>query len=167
MSDRSEPVIREARPGDESGIHEAHMRSIREVCIKDHGEDEVRGWGNRPLGDRWTKQITGGGLWVVDGSGTIYGVGYIQTHHNDDESEAHVFGLYLAPEVLRKGFGSKLVRLMLAKAKADGAKKVTLTATITAHAFYGRHGFKDSAPMTWSEIGGSRVRGFPMILHLE
>ena len=45
-------IIRLARPGEEAQIHEAHMRSIREICIKDHGEEEVRGWGNRPLGNR-------------------------------------------------------------------------------------------------------------------
>jgi hypothetical protein len=53
-------LIREARPGDESGMHEAQMRSIREVCIRDHGEEEVKGWGNRPLGDRWQKQVREG-----------------------------------------------------------------------------------------------------------
>ncbi len=31
----SEPIIREAKPGDEAAIHEAHMRSIREICVKD------------------------------------------------------------------------------------------------------------------------------------
>ncbi len=30
----SEPIIRRAKPGDEKAIHEAHMRSIREVCVK-------------------------------------------------------------------------------------------------------------------------------------
>ena len=39
----AEPIIREARSGDEAGIHEAHMRSIREVFLKDHGLEEVIG----------------------------------------------------------------------------------------------------------------------------
>ena len=38
-------------------MHEAHLRSTREVCIRYHGEEEVKGWGNRPLGDRWQKQV--------------------------------------------------------------------------------------------------------------
>ena len=33
--------IRKARTGDENGIHESHMRSIREVCVHDHGEEEI------------------------------------------------------------------------------------------------------------------------------
>jgi hypothetical protein len=41
-----ERIIRKAKVGDESGIHEAHMRSIREICVKDHGEEEIKGWGN-------------------------------------------------------------------------------------------------------------------------
>ena len=38
-------LIRQARFGDELGIHEAHMRSIREVCIHEHGPGEIKGWG--------------------------------------------------------------------------------------------------------------------------
>jgi hypothetical protein len=55
---RWNPQIREAKPGDESLIHEAHMRSIREVCIKDHGEEEIHGWGgsSRPF---QTQEIAG------------------------------------------------------------------------------------------------------------
>ena len=45
-------IIRLARPGEEA---QAHIRSIREICIKDHGEEEVRGWE--------TDLLETGGLW--------------------------------------------------------------------------------------------------------
>ena len=67
-------IIRKARPGDEPAIHEAHMRSIREVCIKDHGKDEVKGWGNRTLGDRWTVAVRDSDVWVIEGGGEIRGM---------------------------------------------------------------------------------------------
>lgn len=160
----NESVIREARPGDESGIHEAHMRSIREVCIKDHGEEEIKGWGNRPLGDRWITPIREGHVWVVEFHGVIHGLAYVRLHEENHEKKAHIFGLYLTPEVLKKGTGSKLVELMLNKAKSAAVKEITLDSTITAHNFYKRFGFRDNGPMKWTEIGGSRVRGYPMIL---
>jgi len=37
------PFIPKAKSGDERGIHEAHMRSIREVCSKVHNADEISG----------------------------------------------------------------------------------------------------------------------------
>jgi hypothetical protein len=49
---QSTPIIRKAVPGEEQEIHKVHMRSIREVCVKDHGEEEIKGWGNRELGNR-------------------------------------------------------------------------------------------------------------------
>ncbi len=154
--------IREAKPGDESGIHEAHMRSIREVCVKDHTEEEIRGWGNRPLGDRWVQAIRDGHVWVVELEGIIRGLAYIRILENKD---AHLFGLYLAPEVVGQGFGKKLADLMLSKARTAGVKAITLDSTLTGHGFYQRLGFVDSGPMQTHEIGGSMVRGFPMILH--
>jgi GNAT superfamily N-acetyltransferase len=158
--------IREARLGDEKAIHEAHMKLIREICVKDHGEDEVRGWGNRPLDNRWTKPIKEGYVWVVESAGIIYGPAYLRIFEENKETKAHVHGLYLTPEVLHKGFGFQLAGMMIEKAGNAGAKFVTLISSITAHDFYKRAGFADSGPMKIQEIGGSFVRGFPMAFNL-
>jgi hypothetical protein len=40
MSYSSQPIIRKARPGEEAQLHEAHMRSIKEVCSRDHTAEE-------------------------------------------------------------------------------------------------------------------------------
>jgi GNAT superfamily N-acetyltransferase len=162
----SEPLIRKAKPGEESAIHEAHMRSIREVCIKDHGEEEVRGWGNRPLGNRWTQAIKEDHVWVVVLQKKICGQGYLKISETNGEKTARIHGLYLTPEVLHKGVGFKLANLMIEKAKESGATAVTLDSSLTAHAFYKRLGFNDCGPMERTDIGGSFVRGYPMILKL-
>jgi len=100
-------VIRNARPGDESGIHEAHMRSIREVCIKDHGTEEVKGWGYRPLGNRWVDAIKDEKVWVVEKDGAIYGHAYLRFSNENGKPRAYIHGLYLAPEIVHQGFGRK------------------------------------------------------------
>jgi GNAT superfamily N-acetyltransferase len=148
-------------------LHQAHMRSIREVCIKDHGEEEVRGWGNRPLGNRWFDSIKTGYVWVVEAAGVIQGHGYIRVYVENGRTQAHIHGLYLTPEVLGQGHGSALMNLMLAQARKEGVSQVTLDSTLTAHDFYRRFGFVDSGPMKWNEIGGSQVRSFPMVLELR
>jgi predicted GNAT family N-acyltransferase len=159
----TEPQIREARLGDERAIHEAHMRSICEICVKDHGEDEIRGWGNRPLGNRWVDAIKNWHVWVVECGGNIYGHACIRIFDENNEIKSRIHGLYLTPEVLHQGFGFKLARLMLDKARNAGAKSVTLDSSITAHDFYRRLGFADSGPMKLEEIAGHPVRAFPMI----
>jgi GNAT superfamily N-acetyltransferase len=158
----TELLIRAARPGDESGMHEAHMRSIREVCIRDHGEEEVKGWGNRPLGDRWQTQVQEGSSWVVELGARIVGVAYIRVDKTAPEVQAHIHSLYLAPEAIGKGVGRTLLGLMLDFARNAGAKEVTLDSTVTAHDFYKRFCFVDTGPLRWREIGGSQVRSYPM-----
>ncbi len=162
-----ELIIRSARSGDEAAIHEAHMRSIREVCVKEHGEDEIKGWGNRPLGNRWIDAIKSDHVWVVESHGQIFGHAYIRVFEENGVKRAHVHGLYLTPEVLGKGLGGKLGRLMLEAAKNAGAKEVTLESTLTAHEFYRGLGFRDIGPMRTMEIAGYPVRYFPMVLHLD
>jgi len=163
----SEFKIRSARPGDEAAIHRAHMRSIREVCVKDHGEEEVRGWGNRPFGDRWINAVKTGLVWVVETNGTICGHAYLRIFEADGKKLAHIHGLYLTAEALGKGLGWKLGQLMLGAAKAAHVETVTLESTLTAHPFYKRLGFNDTGPLATVEIGGSRVRYFPMSQRLK
>ena len=158
-----EPWIRKARPGDESGIHEAHMRSIREVCVKDHGEDEVRGWGNRPLGNRWIEPIKDGYVWVIEYHNEIHGMGYIRIYQENGVQMAHIYGLYITLDVIGQGLGQKLMNLMLDAARAENVRTITLVSSLTAHDFYKKNGFKDSGPIKYTDIGGSSVRGYPMI----
>ncbi len=164
MTTNSSPFIRKAIAGDERGIHEAHMRSIREVCSKVHTAEEISGWGNRPFSDKWTPLVQDGALWVVEFENQIHGVAYIKITLEATKIAAHIFGLYLTPEVIGKGLGANLMKLMLDVAKNAGAKLITLDSSLNAHNFYEAFGFRDTGPMKFSEIGGSSVRGYPMAL---
>lgn len=160
----SGPTIRQARPGEELALHAAHMRSINEVCIKDHGPEETRGWGGRQPNDKWTKAIERGQAWVIEHEGQVRGVGYLGMVSAE---RARIFALYLTPEVIGQGLGARLARTLLDQARAAGAKEVLLESSITAHEFYRRLGFVDQGPMITQEIGGSLVRGYPMRLALD
>ncbi|MDD4974118.1 MAG: hypothetical protein PHY93_07185 [Bacteriovorax sp.] len=37
-------IIRKAEPKDAFGIYTAHMKSIQEVCSRDHSSEEVDAW---------------------------------------------------------------------------------------------------------------------------
>ena len=153
------PHIRKARPGDESGIHESHMRSIREICIHDHGEEEIKGWGYRELGTRWQDAVAKGDVWVVESKNEIKGHACIS---RKNQHEAHIDSLYLTPEVLGQGFGKDLLMLMLAKASDEKISSITLDSTLTAHQFYCSFGFIDTSTCQTQLVGGYPVRYFPM-----
>lgn len=158
--------IRKAQSGDEALLHEAHMRSIREVCSKDHTEAEIQGWGHRPLSNRWVDAIKEGQVWVVERDHRIYGHGYIRIYSENKKLQAHIMGLYLTPEALGQGLGRELAKLMLDAAREKGVEAVTLKSTLTAHEFYKRMGFVDTGPMSTTDIGGNPVRYSPMSIRL-
>lgn len=163
----SSASIRLARPGDELAIHEAHMRSIREICVKDHGEEEIRGWGYRPLEDRWVQAIKDELVWVVELNNKICGFGYIRDCPKDDQIIANIHALYLTPEVVGQGLARKLIEILISKAKSFSASKITLASSLTAHEFYKHFGFQDTGPKQQLNIGGYPVSYFPMELTLE
>jgi len=55
---------------------------------------------------------------------------------------------------------------MIQKARAEGAANITLDSSLNAHEFYKNFGFKNTGPLKTTDIGGSKVRGYPMSLTL-
>lgn len=157
-----EILIRKALPGEEKEIHEAHMRSIREVCVRDHGVEEIKGWGNRPLENRWVDAIKTELVWVIEFNKTIQGLGYLRVLGKDEEKIGYLHALYLTPEVLGKGVGLKLAKVIITEAKEQQLGVLKLDSTITAYEFYKSLGFKDAGPKKKVEIGGYPVTCFPM-----
>ena len=159
--------IRKAQFGDEKYIHEAHMRSIREICVKDHGQEEIRGWGYRPLDERWTEPIKTGNVWVVEKDQQIFGFGFIRFFESDGVFRAHLHALYLTPEVTGQGIGKSLADIMIKRAKDLKVKSITLESSITAHKFYLNLGFRDMEPKKQLNIGGFPVTCFPMAIEIS
>ncbi len=159
--------VRRAKYEDALGIHEAHMRSICELCSKDHSPEEIRGWGNRPFReDQRLNAIKNQFVWVIDNSGKIEGYGHLSLISECGRIRGHIMGLYLVSEVSGNGFGGKVAREMIAEAKRQNAFEINLESTLTAHSFYQKMGFLDSGAMATTELGGSKIRYIPMKLNL-
>ena len=158
--------IRRARLEDDVGIHESHMRSIREICVHEHGEEEIRGWGYRKQRsrDHWEKMLENeqAFIWVVEHNEKIEGHAFFRI--NREEKTAHLHSLYLTPVVHKQGFGVQMMNRILQTAKEQNIQEIALESSITAHSFYKKYGFVDTGPMQKSVIGGYPVRNFPMKL---
>lgn len=156
-------VIRRARVEDAFGIHDAHMRSIREVCSRSHTPEEIAGWGNREFDrERRADVITNQRVWVAEDGDRVEGFAEVHFREFDGKLRAHLMGLYLTPKVVSQGFGSRLMDLVFEEAKAAGVSRLTLDSTLDAHEFYRRKGFRDAGEMRLTQIGGSFVRNYPM-----
>jgi dipeptidase E len=160
-------LVRRAALRDIPAMHEAHMRSIREVCSREHTPEEIAGWGNRPLTEdfarRRAEMLRSPKVhsYVVEAYGRILGSGLLRSGENSTE-EAHIYGLYLLPEALGKGHGKTILSCMEAGAREDGAKFVTLESTLNARKFYESQGYQPTGEMITQSIGGSPVRAIPM-----
>ena len=157
-------TIRKARHGDELAIHDSHMRSIREVCIHDHGPEEIKGWGYRePRGD-WLKDSNPNDhIWVVELDDKIEGHGFIRL----EETQAKILSLYLTPVILGKGYGKQLMKLMLNTARDTELTAIVLDSSLTAQSFYKSFGFVDSGPLRKVAIAGHLVSSIPMHYSLD
>ncbi|HAG90546.1 MAG TPA: hypothetical protein DCL41_01665 [Bdellovibrionales bacterium] len=159
--------IREAKPVDAKAIHIAHMKSIREICAKDHGEEEIKGWGFREFNKKHRLEaIERDPIWVVECNKAIEGYAHLRLFEKEGEKRAHILALYLTRVIVGRGIGTNLTNLMLEGAKRYRAKAISLESTLTAHAFYSRFGFKDSSALMKMEINGYPVSYFPMAMDL-
>jgi tetratricopeptide (TPR) repeat protein len=110
--------IRRAIPKDAEAIHRAHMKSIQEICSKDHSPQEIQAWGHRPYReDQRVGSIKNDIVWVVEDGGSIEGYGHLRVFEKDGLKRGHIFGLYLTPMVVGKSLGKAIVDLMMEEIK--------------------------------------------------
>jgi N-acetylglutamate synthase-like GNAT family acetyltransferase len=137
-------TTRAAEIDDAERICEVLIRSIREVCGPDYGNDEtlLERWclNKRPEITRaWIADPGNRTIVALDDGGRIVGAGLI-----------HVSGeirlCYALPEVIGKGVGHALIGRLEAIAREMGLGRIDLMSTSTARPFYERHGFACSAP---------------------
>jgi ribosomal-protein-alanine N-acetyltransferase len=158
--------VRRARFGDEEGIHEAHMRSIKEVCSKDYREDQIAAWAGRKFSaDGRKKSILEHDQWVVEKNGKIEGYGHLVLNHK--ESSAEVYGLYFTPEVQGQGFGREMFSYMKELCQLEGIKGLKLSSTVTSKKFYEKVGFRQFGADDQTIINGVPIEGHPMKLTLN
>jgi dipeptidase E len=156
-------IVRRAAVQDAEGIHRAHMKSIQEICSKDHTPEEIQGWGNRPYReDQRVAAIQNDFVWVVEDQSSIEGYGHLKISEKEGLKHAHIYGLYLTPKVTGRSFGKAIFEMMMDEVAEAGVNQVTLESTLTAQEFYRKMGFVNDGPEVRVEINGSPVRCYPM-----
>ena len=134
-------TVRPASEADAVAACDVLRRSIRELCVADHGHDEqvLSAWLGNKIPDNvraWITSAASFSVVAVDGSG-VRGFGLIQRG-------GEIQMCYLVPEVQYRGAGKLMLRALEEQAARWGLNDVFLTSSVTAKRFYERNGYVQS-----------------------
>ena len=149
--------LRVAGQDDAEQMSEVWLRSIREVCGPDYGNDQ-------DLLDKWcaTKTVEQvralltdrDTVWLIatEASGRVVGLGGL--HRKGD-----ILACYVLPDVLNRGVGKTLLLVLEREALGLGMKELKLGSTATAISFYKRNGYcPDGEPFLFLDL----IKAYPM-----
>jgi ribosomal protein S18 acetylase RimI-like enzyme len=129
-------IIRRATIDDADAICDLHIRSIRVLCFGDYTPQQIEAWAGRKKPELYSRAMTEGGetmFVAVDEQGPIIGFAAFKG--------VETYGLYVAPEAVRRGVGSALLDAAEAAMRSNGVTLVKFRSTFTALSFYQRHGY--------------------------
>ncbi len=154
ISQSNTPLIRRARYLDASGIIQAHIKSIRDICSKDYNEQQIRAWSGIDFKESiWQELMTTNHIWVIDDGKTIHGFCDLKI----DGEEAEIKGLYLSPEISGRGYGKQMLNIVKKYCAKRNVTKIQLLSTITALNFYERQGFEKVGNLNKIKINNEEV----------
>jgi GNAT superfamily N-acetyltransferase len=127
--------IRRARPEDAASIWSVRTRAIRELCRGCYTDKEINDWASSPMPPTFATVMRDTEFFVAEQDATIIGHAFLDT---DREEIAAVF---VSPDHVRTGVGSRLLKTLEKRARAMGLRKLHLVSTKNATAFYASAGY--------------------------
>lgn len=146
-SETVQPVIRLANPEDAAQACQVLIRSIREICGPDYGNEPT-------ILDQWcanktvanvTAWITNPDLYLIVAATPMLGIVGVGMLHRP---LGRVALCYLIPEVLHQGVGKRLLAALETEAHTLGHSYVHLESSLTARDFYVRNGYQPNGEPT-------------------
>ena len=131
--------IRRFQPGDEASISVLIRRTLLEINSADCRKEEIDFLHALYTPEKVARNARDGHTYVFEEDGTIIGTGTILAVEQAGESE--IVAAFLAPEVIGRGLGRKLFRVLESDPLFTGAERVWLTSSITALKFYEKIGY--------------------------
>ncbi len=148
-------TVRPACDSDAAEICDVVRRSIVQLCVADHGNDEriLAGWLDNKVPQKvvmWIRADANFAVVAIEAARVI-GVALLARR-------GEVQLCYVAPEASRRGVGAMLLQSLESQAVQWGLERIFLTSTLTAKQFYERAGYVAAEPV---EAHGLQ-RAFPM-----
>lgn len=150
--------IRKYRPDDSEEKVDLHLKTIREVNSEDYSQEQIEAWTSFDEGQHVPEEKIE--RWVAEEDGKLVGF----SDYRFDEGT--ITGVYVHPDYLRNGIGSKLLEKILEDARNRGLEELTAEASVTAKEFYQSHGF-EVVKRTVHETSGEELEAFLMEKNLD
>lgn len=154
--------IRRAKIEDARAIHDAHMRSIQEICAPDYTQEQINAWGGRTFDQMHREKcIQDDFVWVVEESDVILGYAHLILVKGR-LGIGEVMALYFVPEAKGQGLGCKMMQLIEDQVRSEKCHTLILNSTITSLGFYKKMGFQQTRPKVCHTINGVDIPCYPM-----
>lgn len=126
--------IRKYREEDYPEKRELHLKVIREVNSEDYSEEQIEAWTDFDPANPGDDE--GRVRWVAENEDAIIGFGDYMPEGNK------ITGIYVHPDFLRQGIGSKLLQKIEDDARRKDLEYLKCVSSVTAKDFYRNNGFK-------------------------
>src|SRR5215210_4208253 len=143
MTASREVQTRRANPKDAEAIALAHADSIRSIGPAFYPADVVEAWGSGLTPAVYVKAMEGGEAFFIatgDVQDETVVLGF-STHRVDDDQDGA--SVYVRGGAVRRGIGTALLRLAEEHARAHGATRIQIQASLAGVEFYKANGFQD------------------------
>lgn len=135
-------TIRKAKQEDKESIWRVHVKAVRETCVSHYSQEVIQIWAERMRPEKYEDAIRSNEFFVAEENGAVVGFGEL------DQAGGEIQGLYVSPDVARRGVGQKLLSTLEERARAFGLESLHLTSSLNAVSFYERAGFKSREKIT-------------------
>ena len=130
--------IRKASDADKENISKLHILSIKRLCGKHYTHEQLNAWTSVLTPSVYEQALKEKAFLVAnDSQQNLMGLGILDAH------SAEISAIYIHPDAVGKGVGTKLLYKLEEIARNSNVAKVTLHSTLNAKGFYQKHGYLD------------------------
>ncbi len=158
-------IIRFATPNDARAILECHHSAVHGTAGGDYPKEILKEWSPPVTAERVAAYIANAlpreTTLVAEIDGNVVGFGALI------EAQNELRAVYVSHSASRRGVGSALLRQIESLARAGRCIKLELDSSVTAEAFYIRHGYVPGARSDHALSSGGKMACVKMTKKLE
>lgn len=153
-------AIRKATGADAEAALLIRNAAIRAQCASHYPADTLRAWTEGGVSEQFIAEVEAR-CHVATVNGVVAGIGVV------DLQTGKISALFVHPEQMGIGIGTKLMRHMEALAKQACLTRLYLDASLNAAPFYRKCGFVGDQPAKYQSPRGVTLDCIPMTKELE
>jgi putative acetyltransferase len=153
-------TIRPCKVSDITALADIYKQGIRRIGSSHYSGEQIAAWSG------FAEDIEEFGKWISN-SMTFVAVGpeKILLGFTGIERNGRISSLFVAPEVMRKGIGSALLRYLMEEIRLIGHNIVTTDASEYSKPLFEKFGFK-VIKIEQTQFKGVKFQRYQMVLHI-